>query len=88
MRTVGVSKAKAQFSRLVSDVEAGQTITITRRGVPVAELIPHPAPVDRDWSSDAVAASIAAWRRYRKDHSITLGDGATIMDLINEGRHE
>lgn len=44
--TVGVHEAKTQLSDLLRRVEAGETIIITRRGVPVAEL--HPAPrIDR-----------------------------------------
>jgi prevent-host-death family protein len=40
MRRVGALEAKTHLSRLLSDVAAGETITITRRGRPIAELSP------------------------------------------------
>ena len=39
MTVVSVSQAKAQFSRLIARVEAGEEVTITRRGRPVARLV-------------------------------------------------
>lgn len=44
--TVGVHDAKTHLSDLLRRVEAGETVTITRRGEPVAELRPPP-PVAR-----------------------------------------
>ncbi len=38
--TVGVHEAKTHLSDLIRRVEAGQTVVITRRGEPVAELRP------------------------------------------------
>ena len=46
MSTVGVHEAKTHLSDLRRRVEAGETVTITRRGEPVAELRP-PAPASR-----------------------------------------
>ena len=39
MVVVSVSQAKTQFSRLIARVEAGEEVTITRRGAPVARLV-------------------------------------------------
>ena len=44
MRAVGVYAAKTQLPRLLDRVERGERITITRHGVPVALLVPPPAP--------------------------------------------
>ena len=44
MDVVSVQKASAQFSRLLRRVAAGEEITITNRGAPVARLIPVSAP--------------------------------------------
>jgi prevent-host-death family protein len=44
MDVVSISEAKTQFSRLLRRVVAGEEITITNRGVPVARLIPLPVP--------------------------------------------
>ena len=38
--TVGVHEAKTRLSDLLRRVEAGETVVITRRGEPVAELRP------------------------------------------------
>ena len=41
MRTVSLMTANQQFSRLIREVEGGEDIVITRRGLPVARLVPH-----------------------------------------------
>jgi prevent-host-death family protein len=38
MATMSIADAKAHLSELVDRVEAGETISITRRGKPVAQL--------------------------------------------------
>ena len=43
---VTVAEAKAQLSRLLDAVEAGQPVVITRRGKAVAELVPRQAVHD------------------------------------------
>jgi prevent-host-death family protein len=44
METVTLAEAKAQLSRLVALVEAGEEVTITKRGRPVVRLVAS-APV-------------------------------------------
>ena len=39
MRTVNLADAKARLSELVEEAAAGETICITRRGKPVAQLV-------------------------------------------------
>ncbi|MCX5951269.1 MAG: type II toxin-antitoxin system prevent-host-death family antitoxin [Cyanobacteria bacterium] len=41
MVQVTVAQAKAQLSSLLDAVEAGQAVVITRRGKPIAELVPR-----------------------------------------------
>jgi len=41
MRTVSVTAAKAQLSRLLVQVERGEDVVITRHGKPVAKLRPY-----------------------------------------------
>lgn len=36
--------ANQRFSKLLGQVEAGESFVITKRGVPVARLVPEPAP--------------------------------------------
>jgi prevent-host-death family protein len=40
MRTVSAREANQQFSKLLEAAVEGEEVTITRRGVPVARLIP------------------------------------------------
>jgi len=42
-RTVGIRDAKAQLSRLVRLVQAGDSVTLTRRGHPIARIVPMDA---------------------------------------------
>lgn len=42
MRNVNVAEAKAHLSEYLDRVEAGETVVICRRNVPVAELRPAP----------------------------------------------
>jgi prevent-host-death family protein len=44
MKIVSTHEAKSQFSRRLRRVAAGEEITIANGGVPVARLIPVPAP--------------------------------------------
>ncbi|MGH7707388.1 MAG: type II toxin-antitoxin system Phd/YefM family antitoxin [Vulcanimicrobiaceae bacterium] len=73
MRTLGIAEGKDRFSEIVDQAESGQTIIITRKGKPVAELRPISARAD---AADVVARILA--RKW------TLG--CSIRDLIREGR--
>lgn len=41
MKTVGTVELKAQLSKMLARVEAGEQVLITRRGKPVARLVPE-----------------------------------------------
>jgi prevent-host-death family protein len=47
MNTISLFDAKNRLSALVDQVEEGQEVTITRRGKPVARLVPVVAEIDR-----------------------------------------
>ena len=51
MSRVSVAEAKAQLSSLLDAVERGETVTITRRNLAVAELraVARPADTPRPW---------------------------------------
>jgi prevent-host-death family protein len=51
MKMVSVADAKAQLSSLLDDVERGESVTITRHNVPVAEItaLPRPLSSPRPW---------------------------------------
>lgn len=42
MIQVNIRQARERLSRLLAEVEKGQTVTITRRGQVVAQLVPPP----------------------------------------------
>jgi prevent-host-death family protein len=59
VRDVSVAEAKAHLSELLTEVEAGQTLRITRRGKPVATLTAVDAergPVDLVWLAGITAS--------------------------------
>jgi len=79
MREIGAFEAKSKLGQLLDWVEAGEEIVITRRGKPVARLVPPESAYDRGRAQSA-AARIRLMRK-----GVTLG-GLKIKDLINEGR--
>jgi len=78
METVGSFEAKTHFSALLERVAKGETITITKHGVPVAKLVPATAPPKR--SREEVLRDLEEFGRGR-----SLG-GLTFRQLIDEGR--
>ena len=48
MSEIGTFEAKNTFSALLDRVEKGEEITITRRGLPVAKLVPAKPGIDRE----------------------------------------
>jgi prevent-host-death family protein len=78
MKIVGASAARTHLSRLLKEVAAGESLTITKRGLPVARLVPV-----ADDQARPVDEVIAELREFRRTHK--LGD-VTIRELIEEGR--
>jgi prevent-host-death family protein len=50
MKTTSVAEAKSHLSALLSEIEAGEEVVITRRGKPIARLIAEPQGNGFDWS--------------------------------------
>ena len=71
MRTVSLMTANQEFSRLIREVERGEGVLITRRGRPIAKLVPHSADktADPEWA--------AAYRRMVEQ----LDEGASLGGL-------
>jgi prevent-host-death family protein len=40
MKTVGLFQAKSQFSAIICEVESGESIVVTKKGKPVARIVP------------------------------------------------
>ena len=83
MKSVGSYEAKTHLPRLLSQVEKGETITITKRGKPIAVLSPAQEPPRRD-----VRTVIEEFRAYSKQRSQTLGSltPQEIKEMTEEGR--
>jgi prevent-host-death family protein len=78
MDSVGAFEAKTHLPALLERVAKGETIQITRRGIPVARLVPAGASALLD--RRRLAAEI---REMRK--GVRLGR-TSIRELINRGR--
>jgi prevent-host-death family protein len=78
MRSVGAFEAKTHLAALLDAVGAGEQITITRHGRPVARLVPpgDKPPVD-------LGSTIQALQRFSQGQ--TLG-GIPVQDLRDAGR--
>lgn len=81
MKTIGVDEAETRFRELLTDVARRETITVTEKDEPVAQII----PVRKTYANAAEA--IDDWRRYRRERNLTLGEGVTIRELIEDARN-
>ena len=77
--TVGAYEAKTHLAELLEKVEAGEEITITRHGRPVARLV----TVMKKATVSERAAAVA--RIQKLGQGLSLG-GLKIRNLISEGR--
>lgn len=76
---VPILKAKNRLSALLAEVARGVEVTITKRGVPVAKLVPVAPGFNREKARRAAAG-------LRKTSRGTTLGGIKIKDLVNEGR--
>jgi prevent-host-death family protein len=77
MREVQASDAKTHLPQLLDDVEAGETIVITRHGKPIARLVP-----DEERRNAEARAAMEEIRALRK----RVGK-APLQELL-DARHE
>ena len=61
LREVPVKEAKAKLTELLRAVEAGERITLTRHGKPVADLVPH--EVVKEEKPMSLLARVEAWHK-------------------------
>ncbi len=78
METVGAFEAKTHLPKLLERVLKGERITITKHGVPVAEL--HPLGPKQKMDTKSVIDEI---KKFRDEHR--LGD-ISIREMIEKGR--
>jgi len=88
LTTVGLFEVKNRPSEPVERAARGEEIVITRRGVPVACLMPP-------WAPDALGQAHALASRIRRSRIVEVqgrtpgqlpGNGASIRDMTEEGR--
>lgn len=79
MIEVGSYDAKARLPELLRRVEAGETVTVTRRGKPVARIVPIEG--DRRAEIRAAIEQIRALRSRRQNVSVE-----EILSARDEGR--
>jgi prevent-host-death family protein len=77
MREIQASEAKTHLPQLLDDVEAGETIVITRHGKPIARLVP-----DQEHRNAKARAAMDEIRALRK----RVGK-APLQELL-DARHE
>jgi prevent-host-death family protein len=77
--TVGAYEAKTHLSELLEKVEAGEEITITKHGSPVAKLV----PIGKQTTVETRKAAIKRIRQLSQGVNLK---GLKIRDLIEEGR--
>lgn len=80
MREIGAFEAKTHLSELLAAAESGERVTITRRGIPVAELGPVAAG-----NRAAALKSIADLRARLAARNVRLSAG-DILSARDEGR--
>jgi prevent-host-death family protein len=77
--TIGTFEAKTHFSQLIAEVEKGRDYTITKRGKPVARIVPIPEETEN------FAEGIRKLAEYTRLH--WKGDEPfDIREAIEEGR--
>lgn len=79
MKQLGAYEAKTHLSRLLDEVERGESYAITKHGRPVALLVPAtPARTGM-----TVQDAIEGLRRFRTGRRL---EGVSVRELINDGR--
>ncbi|MSQ89158.1 MAG: type II toxin-antitoxin system prevent-host-death family antitoxin [Betaproteobacteria bacterium] len=79
---VGAFEAKTKLAELLNKVEAGESVTITRRGKAVAQLV----AVRSDDEQMRLQALIEEIKRTRVGRDRGAKPGSTIPELIKAGR--
>lgn len=79
-RSVSAREANQHFSRILRDVEAGAEIVVTRRGQPVARIVPASSSGERRLTAEQEAAHARSMERLRKGW--LLGGGRFSRDEL------
>lgn len=78
MREVPASQAKTHLSRLLDEIERGETIAVTRHGRRIARIVP-----EQRYRQEEIDDAIAEMNELRKEFA-----GKISLDEILAWRHE
>ena len=79
MDSVNIANAKARLSELIERVEAGETVTISRRGEPVAKIVGLEKP--------NVGFDFEALRKLRAKSKPSRVTGVEILREMRDSRY-
>ena len=79
MKVVSARDANQSFSKLLAEVEAGRTVVITKRGLPVARMLPVRRPLQGKAREAAITRAIALMER-----GLPLGGRRFTRDEMHE----
>ena len=86
-KTVGIRELKNNVSRIVEQVEAGETVTITRRGKPVATMVSGDVPPGlAAMIADGTVRPPESRARHLPKPIKLRGPGPTAAEYVSEGR--
>ena len=77
MKQIGSYEAKTHLADLLAEVQGGEIVIITRRGVPIAKLVPVETPQVK---------VEAAKERLKALREQTTPGNLSIREMIEEGR--
>ena len=79
-QSIGAFEAKTHFSQILEKAEHGEDFIITRRGKPVAKIIPFEREKEITWEE-----ALEEFRKFRKLYRGEPGS-FNIREAIEEGR--
>ncbi len=85
-KTVGIRELKNNASRIVERAEAGESITVTRRGRPVATIVSAAIPSGLSALIASGAVRPGNGSRYVPKPVKLRGSGKTAAEYVSEGR--
>jgi prevent-host-death family protein len=85
MKSVGVFEAKTHLSEILEQVEKGESVTITKRGEAVAQIIPIASARKGKKSPNEIVAGFQALQKQVKAR-FPSRDDMSVQQMIEEGR--
>ena len=77
LKEIGAYDAKTKLPEILRKVDAGQSFTITKRGRPIADIIPT--------RSSAYAKTLASIDSILKNKGVSVSD-QSLKEMIEDGR--